>query len=86
MPTPLSLIRRSAGCAGRDESTDGFELKRRQQNRLLRVENAFKAIKDGSYGECSCGKEIHERWNIAGCGGLRGLRLKGPSLAIVPNG
>ena len=37
-----------------------LELKRRQQNRLLRVENALKAIKDGSYGECrNCGKAIH---------------------------
>ncbi len=38
-----------------------LELRRRRENQLLRIENAFKRIDKGGYGKCGkCGKPIDE--------------------------
>ena len=38
-----------------------LELKRRQQNRLIRIQTALDAIRDGRYGQCrKCGAAISE--------------------------
>lgn len=38
-----------------------LELRRRQQNQILRIENALKRIENGTFGVCArCGKPISE--------------------------